>query len=100
MTDLIESLNPRTRSVAIAMALIIALGILILTPIPQAQAVSVQASGMPDRLSLDEEATISVVVDPEEEEYVQMVDVEMVVSHPSKGIIASGSFYPNGTIMD
>jgi len=57
-------------------------------------------SGMPDHFLLDDAATIVITIDQEGATYVPIEDVEIVLSHPAKGIIASGSFDENGTIID
>jgi hypothetical protein len=84
--------------VAIVATLVIASLLLVLTQ--PVQAYSVRVSGLPDPIPLDKETTIVITVDLEGAQSIPIKKIDIILSDPDQGIMANGSFYANGTIID
>jgi hypothetical protein len=92
------NLNVRMSVAANAAMLIII--VLLLTLAQPVQAYKVQVSELPDSVPLDKETTILIAIDLEGAQSIRIEKVEAIISNPREGIIASGTFDANGTIID
>ena len=81
----------------VAMLLILALFLTLAKPV---EGMKVQATDPPTSIPLDVETTILIQIDLEGAQSVRIEKVEAIISNPGKGIIASGTFDANGTIID
>lgn len=92
------NLNVRM-SVAANAAMLIVI-VLLLALAQPVQAYKVQASELPNSVPLDKETTIRVQIDLEGAQSIRIEKIEAIISNPGEGIIASGMFDANGTIID
>jgi hypothetical protein len=73
---------------------------LLLTLVKPVEGMKVQAMDPPTSIPLDMETTILIQIDLEGSQSIRIEKVEAIISNPGEGIIASGTFDANGTIID
>ena len=100
MDDLRGSLNQNTRMIVVAIVATVVIALLLLVLTQPVQAYKVQVSGLPDPIPLDKETTIVITVDLEGAQSIPIKKIDIILSDPDQGIMANGSFYANGTIID
>lgn len=93
-------LNPNIMKSVVAIVAMLLILALLLTLAEPAQAMKVQATDLPTSIPLNTETTISIQIDLEGAQSVRIEKVEAIISNPNEGIIASGTFDANGTIID
>jgi hypothetical protein len=92
--------NLNVRMSVAANAAILIIIVLLLTLAQPVQAYKVQVSELPNSVPLDKETTILITIDLEGAQSIRIEKVEAIISNPREGIIASGTFDANGTIID
>jgi hypothetical protein len=73
---------------------------LLLTLAKPVEGMKVQVTAPPTSIPLDMETTISIQIYFEGAQSVRIEKVEAIIFNPNEGIIASGTFDANGTIID
>jgi hypothetical protein len=97
---LMGDFNLNVRMSVAANAAILIIIVLLLTLAQPVQAYKVQVSELPNSVPLDKETTILITIDLEGAQSIRIEKVEAIISNPREGIIASGTFDANGTIID
>jgi hypothetical protein len=92
--------NLNVRMSVAANAAILIIIVLLLTLAQPVQAYKVQVSELPNSVPLDKETTVLITIGLEGAQSVRIEKVEAIISNPREGIIASGTFDANGTIID
>ena len=91
---------PNVMKRVVIIAAIFLIFTLLLTLAKPVQALKVQVTDLPTSISLDKETTFQIQIDLEGAQSIRIEKVEAIISNPGKGIIASGTFDANGTIID
>lgn len=83
-----------------AIFLIFTLLLTLATPVQAMRAKVTFPPTLPISIPLDMETTILIQIDLEGAQSIRIEKIEAIISNPGKGIIASGTFDANGTIID
>ena len=100
MAGLTAEFNSNVMKSVVAIVAMLLIFALLLTLAEPVQAMKVQVTDLPTSIPLDMETTILVQIDLEGAQSIRIEKVEAIISNPSEGIIASGTFDANGTIID
>lgn len=92
--------NPNVPKSVVAIVSIFLIFALLLTLAKPVEGMKVQTTTPPTYIPLDTETTISIRIYFEGAQSVRIEKVEAIISNPNRGIIASGTFDANGTIID
>ena len=95
--------NPNVMKSVVAIVAILLIFALLLTLAQPVQAMKAKVTYPPTppiSIPLDTETTIPIQIDLEGAQSIRIEKVEAIISNPGEGIIASGTFDANGTIID